>query len=270
MIYGFFALALVAVLLARALGRARGRAQALARLARRRGVRFSTDDVAGVRRLRFDTFSTVRAGALGDGIDVTALVSRPVPGTSGVAHAFDFARWVDLPVDDRSGGAGALADLAFGFDGADDRGTTHRRQYLDGGVAAVVEVDAYLPHLHVVRERLATRLLGVVGLPDLDLESDELNRSYRVLCADRDFAFLFLDAPMLDLLLSSGCRWSLEALGRYVLLYGDRGEPAELFALLDLAADLPRRVPELVKQRHPTAADRQLPGWEPMRFDPLC
>jgi hypothetical protein len=267
-VFVFLGLCLVAVIATAYLTRNRGRSQAIAATATRQGLLYSPDDVTGLGQLRFETFDAgVGRDVLASGVTIVDVVSTRGRDDEWI-RAFDYTLWVDVRLNS-TGRSDGISDIAFGLDDGRDTTSDRVRQYLTSFTGAIIEVDAYLPPMQVVPESIASRVLGYVGLADLDVESDAFNSNYRVVAKDRDFAFLFLDAPIVDLLVSTECQWGLETLGRYVLIHGDRCAPGDLPRLLDLAARVRSCVPELVKERHPTAAVMQTPGWEPLHFDPL-
>jgi hypothetical protein len=267
-VFVFLGLCLVAIIGVGFVTRNRGRSQAIAATAVRQGLHYAPQDVTGLAQLRFATFDAgIGRDVLASGVDIVDVVSTKGRDDEWI-RAFDYTLWVDVHRHGSSGG-NDIADVAFGLDDVGSTGSDRQRQYLASFTGAIIEVDAYLPALQVVPESIASRVLGYVGLADLDVESEAFNRNYRVVGKDRDFAFLFLDAPIVDLLVSTECEWGLETMGRYVLIHGDRCAPGDLPRLLDLAARVRSCVPELVKERHPTAAAMQIPGWEPIHFDPL-
>ncbi len=59
------------------------------------------------------------------------------------------------------------------------------------------------PDLVVRHESVMDRVADALGFDDIDLESAEFSRKFRVKCADRRFAWDFLHARMMQLLLES-------------------------------------------------------------------
>jgi hypothetical protein len=66
---------------------------------------------------------------------------------------------------------------------------------------ALVELPVILPRIELVPETLAERLVKSVGGGDLDVESYEFNRRWRVLCHDPRYAHAVLDPRMVERLL---------------------------------------------------------------------
>jgi hypothetical protein len=65
-----------------------------------------------------------------------------------------------------------------------------------------LELPAYLPTLSVTPENVLTRLGGAVGLGDIQLESEDFNRKFRVKCKDPKFASDVLHPRTMERLLA--------------------------------------------------------------------
>ena len=61
-----------------------------------------------------------------------------------------------------------------------------------------VSLDVPFPRLDLIPEDIGSRLLNAVGFADIDLESAEFNRTWRVQCADKRYATDFLDPRMMQ------------------------------------------------------------------------
>lgn len=116
--------------------------------------------------------------------------------------------------------------------GSDRRSTTHRF-----GVA-VLALPAFLPSLEVTPEGFMQRALDAVGLDDdLEMESEEFNRSFRVRCRDAKYASDLLNPRFMERLLAGPrTAWRIE--GTTVLSWADG--PLEV-------ADVDGRLPQLVE-----------------------
>jgi len=68
---------------------------------------------------------------------------------------------------------------------------------------AVVPLPRRMPGLQVAPETLRTKLLGHVGMRDLQLESDEFNEMFRVDTEDERFAYAVLHPRMMQWLIDS-------------------------------------------------------------------
>ena len=235
---------IAAVVLALAVGRHGGRRRELQRLAAAQNLVYSDGDPAGIAALRFPTF----AGAGGVVIrDVLTLRSA-----HGDVRAFDYSLW-DERERNRSSreSLGDVADHAFGFDPASPTDTQRSYSRLRSG--AVVRVAAFLPLCTIRPASWATRTFEAIGVADLDFESDEFNNGWDVRCSDRRFAALFIDAQVIDLILSLDEKVALETFGNYVLFTSNLCRPARQVELLRAASRLPEILSPLVVEEYPTA-----------------
>lgn len=66
---------------------------------------------------------------------------------------------------------------------------------------SLVEIPVVLPRLEVVPEGVAAKFSKALGGRDLDVESHEFNRRWRVLCRDARYAHAVLDPRMVERLL---------------------------------------------------------------------
>ena len=247
LVWGIPLASLIAVAwLIHAIGLTSGRARALRRLAERDGMTFSESDPSGIGELRFAMFRGSK------GVLVTNVVSLPL-GRDNHARAFDYACWDEREEQssDRDAFEGA-ADEMFGFDSRRDARTT--RVNADTRSGAVVRVGAFLAPLTVTPSGWVRRALETAGLPDIEFESEEFNRGWEVRCADHRFATLFLDAQMIDLILTLEQKVAVETFGNYVLFTTKRCSPERLVALAHAAARLPNILSPLIVDEYPTVA----------------
>ena len=77
-------------------------------------------------------------------------------------------------------------DYSYQTHSSDGRGgrTTTTHHY----TVTALQMPAYLPDLQVTPENLLTRIGHSLGLDDIDLESEDFNRRFRVHASDRKFA----------------------------------------------------------------------------------
>jgi hypothetical protein len=125
---------------------------------------------------------------------------------------------------------------------------------------ALARHDGSWPEVRVLRERLFDRALTRIGMPDIDLESEEFNRAFVVQCTDRRFATTLLDPQMMDALLAAPPKANIETKGRWVLVWSRRVAPAELPALLRTAQQFCERIPPVVRDLY-----GELPAGDPLR-----
>jgi hypothetical protein len=67
-----------------------------------------------------------------------------------------------------------------------------------------VRLPCYLPALHVGKENLLTRIGSAIGIADIEFESEEFNRAFRVSCSDPKFASDVLHPRAMEMLLQHG------------------------------------------------------------------
>lgn len=178
------------------------------------GLRYSDVDPFDSTRVAFDLF---RAG---DGRTVEHLMWNETSG----ARVFDYAYFVER---------------------RDENGRIHRVWTTFS--CALARHNGAWPELRLLRERMFDRALTRVGLPDIDLESEEFNRSFVVQCEDRRFATALLDAQMMEALLAAPPKTNFETKGRWVLVWRRRVSPAEMPDLLGAAEAFCNRVPPVVR-----------------------
>jgi len=107
-----------------------------------------------------------------------------------------------------------------------------------------VQLPTYLPRLQVTPENLLSRLGSAVGIsPDIELESEDFNRAFRVQANDPKFASDVLTPRTMQMLLTRPrFSWRIEAAD---ILCWEQGEqqPAEVTArvatMLDVLAGIP-------------------------------
>ncbi len=117
---------------------------------------------------------------------------------------------------------------------------THRFTVVALGLPAAV------PWLELTAENVLTRLGSALGLADVELESEDFNRRYRVTADDRRFAYDVLQPRTMEQLLASRTA-NLRLCGADALLW-DSGfsDPEELPGLLAVLAQVVDGVPSYV------------------------
>ena len=213
------------------------------------GLQYNSTDPAGIGDLRFAAF------AHGKGTRVSNVVTGR-SSTGAVVRAFDFASY------DEYGATGSqreseFVDYLWGMDGwgeGSHSSSSTSKRFSKARSGAVVKLDAFLPPMMVAPSNLITRAFEMVGAEDIDFESEEFNRGYDVRCSDKRFAFLFLDAQMIDFILGFERHISFETFGNYVLCHGKMCEPRELPRLVAKMGELLPLVNQLVYNEYPTVA----------------
>lgn len=211
----------IAVVLIPWVRRQRGE-ESLASVAARHGLEHSSVDPFGSTRVAFPLFRK------GDGRQAQNVVWRDRP--DGLAtRAFDFSYYVERK---------------------DDFGQVRRTHTYFSCVMA--QVDGAWPDVSITREGLIERALDLVGLGDIELESDEFNRRFALRSPDRRFAVTLVDARMIDFLLSTDAHFAFFVKGRWVLLVSDPVRPPMVPALMRVAEAFVENVPRVVYELWPS------------------
>jgi hypothetical protein len=198
------------------------RAEDIATIAARNGLEYGPSDPFGCTRVAFPLF---RKGA---GREAENVVWRD--GPDGLARrAFDFSYYTET---------------------RNNLGQVQRHHTRFSCVMA--QVDGAWPEVSINREGLWEKALDLVGLGDIELESDEFNRRFALRSDDRRFAVTFVDAQMIDFVLSTEGRFAFAVKGRWVLLASDPVEPALVPALLRVADAFVEHIPRVVYELWPS------------------
>jgi hypothetical protein len=120
---------------------------------------------------------------------------------------------------------------------------------------AMARHNGLWPMIRIGRERALHKVAQRLGLPDIELESEEFNRAFVIQCADRRFATDLLDPQMMELLLTSQALVDFETKGRWLLLTTKRLHPRDMPGLLGLADEFVQRIPPLIWELYPKAPD---------------
>jgi hypothetical protein len=196
--------------------------ESLASVAVRNGLEHSAVDPFGSTRVAFPLFRK------GDGRQAQNVVWRK--RADGLAtRAFDFSYFVEMK---------------------DDFGQVRRIHTHFSCVMA--QVDGAWPEVSITREGFVERALDLVGLGDIELESDEFNRRFALRSPDRRFAVTLVDARMIDFLLSTEARFAFFVKGRWVLLVSDPVRPSMVPALMRMTEAFVENVPRVVYELWPS------------------
>jgi hypothetical protein len=120
---------------------------------------------------------------------------------------------------------------------------------------AVAEIDAWVPHVAIRHDPLP--LLANEFMQDrLLFESEEFNRTYRVVCQDLRFAYKFVDPRMMLWLIEMGesFRFDFEVSGNLLLVSCHRLKPNALVPLFGAAQGFHDHIPAIVLRNHPLLA----------------
>jgi len=213
MVVGVFGLVVFVVV--RHYKQTRQRREDLALWALQHGLDYSQQDPHGLDRLDFHLFT------LGDG-----------RGCENVLTGM----WQDMPV--------RLADYWYYDEDNDSQGRSSRT-YQRFSIM-VTTIDASLPHVRIGHETALSRFGDKLGFRDIEFESEQFNRRFRVHAEDREFAFKLLDARMMTWLLTTAGPHCYEVNGPWVLVHCKRLPPAKLTTLLHAGKGFIGQIPRLV------------------------
>ena len=120
----------------------------------------------------------------------------------------------------------------------------------------LVAIPTGWPSLVIRPETVATRLARL-ALPDIAFEFETFNRAFEVRCGSKRFANAFVDARMMEWLLSLGDRWGFEIQGPWVLGYRDQVQPWEIEGVLETASTFLERIPRALHSLYPSSVPRR-------------
>ncbi len=127
-----------------------------------------------------------------------------------------------------------------------DSSTTHVHACI------IVTIPAAAPLLGIGHENLLTRLGSHLGLRDVEFESEDFNRLFRVHCDDQRFAFSLIDAAMMEWLVNHGSAIvSIEVAGPWLLFVFRKLRPLERITLIDTSDAFLAKVPDVVYSTYP-------------------
>lgn len=144
--------------------------------------------------------------------------------------------WEGVPVQE--------ADYWYYDESTDSEGRRSKTYHRFSIVLAAV--DGWLPSVRIEHENAFTRIGHHLGFEDIEFESEEFNRKFRVLAKDREFAFKLLDARMLQWLLNTAGHHCYEVGGGHVLVYQDKLPPTGLTPLFLAGTKFVANIPRLV------------------------
>lgn len=146
----------------------------------------------------------------------------------------------------------ASFDYSYQTHTSDGKGgtSTQTHRYAVSAVA----LPAYLPRLQVTPETLLTRFGNAVGLADIELESEDFNRAFRVHADDPKFASDVLSARTMQLLLSrTHLSWRIEGSDILCWQSGEQ-EPVAVTAAVATMLDVVAGIPSFVWHDHGSEA----------------
>ncbi len=221
-------------------------------------------------QLGFQYFPDMSAASV-----AASLYEPPKPGGlfSALASAFEFhdpfldrfgglypfgegydRKYRNLVCGERNGAAWYAFDYQYTVGSGKEKST---RYY-----TAVATRQAMIFPVTTIRpETLADRMGAIVGIHDIQFESEEFNNRYNVTSESQRFAYDLIHPQMMEYLMASRGRHL--QLGGFYLLYADPGvtAPTEILAAIQDMEGLLALVPEFVRQDI---------GFEPKWSSPLA
>lgn len=201
------------------------RQKAMAPTAQKHGLHFSEADPFGSTKVAFPLF---RAG---DGRTVSNVMWREDANGRPV-RAFDYSYYEEFK--DRQG---------------------QIRKSWSHFSCAMARHNGLWPSIRIGRERALDKVVQRIGLPDIELESEEFNRAFVVQCEDRKFATDLLAPEMMELLVTTKALLEFETKGRWLLISTTRVGARDMPGLVRLAEEFVERIPPVVRDLYPHAPD---------------
>lgn len=178
------------------------------------GLAFSPYDSTGIASLPFAFFSQGR----GSGVNNVATGSH-----QGMdVHVFD-AWWWEYRGSGKS-----------------------RRKVIHYYTAAICQLPMRGSHCVIGRENLMTRLAGAVGFDDIEMESEEFNRMFRISATDRRFSSYLIDARMMSWLMTTSSRWGFEVSDRWAFCSEERSRATTFTDVLARLTEFRTQIPSVV------------------------
>ena len=120
---------------------------------------------------------------------------------------------------------------------------------------ALINLGGRWPHLQLGPEGPLAGLARLLGVRDIELESEEFNRRFRITCDDRRFASALIDPRLMDWLLTEGTSdLRIELLGEWALCTVDRLKAAAMPGFLAFAHRFREHIPPVVFELYPGPA----------------
>lgn len=130
----------------------------------------------------------------------------------------------------------------------DDKGTERHEPFQ----VTLAELPVYLPRLELVPEKLADKFAKALGGGDMDVESYEFNKRWRVLTRDYRYAHSVLDPRMVERLIEpDALKYAILIEGGAVLMWRPEREGiGSLAARLGVLTAVARRIPQHVVREY--------------------
>jgi hypothetical protein len=121
-----------------------------------------------------------------------------------------------------------------------------RQRHVHHNMVGLLGLPRVLPWVQVTREGIMHKIGHALGFDDIELESEDFNRRFRVRAEDRKLAYDVLHPRMMELLLhADGPAWRMEN-GAILCWTGGRLDLAGIEPMLDFAGAVVDNVPSFV------------------------
>jgi hypothetical protein len=156
----------------------------------------------------------------------------------------DHRRARNVITGERDGRQIVAFDYSYQTHSTDSQGRRQTQTHRFGVCA--VSLAGTLPSLQVTSEGIFAKIGHALGFDDIEFESEDFNRKFRVTSDDRKFAYDVVHPRMMEYLLGAGSvAWRLEADTIYCW-DGGRHKPAEVAARLEFLDGIGDRIPDFV------------------------
>ena len=145
-------------------------------------------------------------------------------------------------------------DYWYYTESTDGKGHTSRTYHYFSCALSELQIDGAA--LTIAHENFLSRIGDHLGFQDIQFESEDFNRAYRVKCKDQKFATDLVDARMMQWLLQQK-GFGFELTGPYLLTYCGRVKPTALIPLLGTMKAFRDHIPRVVYDLHGTTPPSQ-------------
>jgi hypothetical protein len=176
----------------------------------------------------------------------------------------DPERLVDMPFSlfQRGSRRSVESEIAGVHDGVNMRLFDYKYYVNNGGrsgkwyrfTCGLATIPAACPDLHLGHEGFFGSIENSFGAHDIQFESDEFNKRFRVKCRDQKFAFSLINGQMMEWLLGADVFNDIEIVGPWVLFIGPRSAPELWLNIGRWLCDFHARVPHVVYSQYPAGA----------------
>lgn len=156
----------------------------------------------------------------------------------------DHRRARNVITGERDGRRIVAFDYSYETHSTDSEGRRQTQTHRFGVCA--VSLAGQLPTLQITSEGVFAKLGHMLGFDDIEFESEDFNRKFRVTSDDRKFAFDVVHPRMMEYLLARGdVAWRLE--GDTIYCWdGGQHKPVEVMARLEFLDGIGDRIPDFV------------------------